>query len=75
MNVLFTNYDGDPNALCSFCGREQHTHFIDAGSVDGQCYAHHFPCDEQMKTLGADTVVRKKRLLGFLEQWFPSKAA
>ena len=75
MNVTFTNFIEDPNALCEFCGRAQHTHFIDVGGVDGQHYAHHFPCDEQMKTLGADTKLRKKRVSRLLEQWLHLKAA
>ena len=75
MNVSTTNFGGDANEPCVFCGKPQHTHFINVGSADGQSYAHHFPCDEQMKTLGLGTTPRKKRLSRFFEQWFPSKAA
>ncbi len=75
MNVSFTNYGEDPNEICVFCGKPQHTHFIAIGSVDGQRYAHHFPCDAQMQTLGVGTASRKNRLPRFLEQWFTSKVA
>ncbi|MBI3777244.1 MAG: hypothetical protein HY273_17155 [Gammaproteobacteria bacterium] len=75
MNVTLTNFIEDPNESCIFCGKPQHTHFIDVGSVDGQRYAHHQPCDEQMKTLGAEKASRKKSISRFLEQWLHPKAA
>ncbi len=75
MDVTFTNFDGDTNEPCAFCGKPQHTHFVDLGRIDGQRYAHHLPCDAQMKTLGVDIAPRKKRVARFLEQLFPSKAA
>ena len=75
MNVSLTNFIEDPNALCEFCSRAQHTHFIDVGGVDGQRYAHHFPCDEQMQTLGSRSTSRKKGVSRILEHWFHPKAA
>ena len=42
-----TNYDGDWNAKCSFCGREHREHQVEVGELDGVRYVHRQPCEEE----------------------------
>ena len=49
METKYTNFDGDWNEPCSYCGRPNLSHQVNAGVHDGITYIHHQPCDEQLQ--------------------------
>ncbi len=49
MEIKYTNFDGDWNALCEYCGKPNQNHQISAGVHDDVKYVHHQPCDEQLQ--------------------------
>jgi len=48
MEIKYTNFDGDWNAPCAYCGKPNLSHQVNAGVHDGITYIHHQPCDEQL---------------------------
>lgn len=49
MEIKYTNFDGDWNELCAYCGKPNRSHQVNAGIRDGITYIHHQPCDEQLQ--------------------------
>ena len=49
MAINYTNFDGDWNAPCAYCGKPNLSHQVSAGAIDGITYLHHQPCDEQLR--------------------------
>ncbi len=49
MEIKYTNFDGDWNAPCEYCGKSNLSHQVSAGAHDGVEYVHHQPCDEQLQ--------------------------
>lgn len=49
MEIKYTNFDGDWNTPCEYCGKPNLTHQVNAGVHDGVKYVHHQPCDEQLQ--------------------------
>ena len=49
MEIKYTNFDGDWNAPCEYCGKPNLSHQISAGVHDDVKYVHHQPCDEQLQ--------------------------
>ena len=49
MEIKYTNFDGDWNASCVYCGKPNQSHQVNAGMRDGVTYIHHQPCDEQLQ--------------------------
>jgi len=49
METKYTNFDGDWNEPCPYCGKSNLSHQVSAGAIDGITYIHHQPCDEQLQ--------------------------
>ena len=49
MEVKYTNFEGDWNALCEYCGKSNLSHQVNAGAFDEITYIHRQPCDEQLQ--------------------------
>lgn len=49
MEIEYTNFDGDWNEPCAFCGQPNQAHQVNAGSHDGVTYIHYQPCEEQLQ--------------------------
>ena len=47
MNVKYTNFEGDWDAPCAFCGKPNRIHQVDNGEYEGIRYIHRLPCEEE----------------------------
>lgn len=47
MEVKYTNYDGDWEESCPFCGKPQKEHQVNLGELENVRYIHRQPCPEE----------------------------
>ena len=47
MKIENTNYEGDWNDVCEFCGKKQNEHKIELGKNEDTLYYHRQPCEEE----------------------------
>ena len=47
MYVKYTNFEGDWDAPCAFCGKPNRKHQVDNGEYEGIRYIHRQPCKEE----------------------------
>jgi len=52
-----TNFDGDWEENCSFCGKPQKAHQEDLGEFDGKKYLHRHPCPNEQ-----DKIIQRKMI-------------
>ncbi|MCF6198399.1 MAG: hypothetical protein L3J67_03195 [Hyphomicrobiaceae bacterium] len=45
--LKYTNFDGDWNEHCRFCGNLQKDHQENIGELDGVMYIHRTPCEQE----------------------------
>jgi hypothetical protein len=58
VEINYTNFDGDWNEPCEYCGKPNVDHQVSVGAHDGITYVHHQPCDEQLRHLKKCAVPR-----------------
>lgn len=58
MKINFTNYDGDWEANCSYCGKEQKDHQVILGDYKGVRHIHRQPCPEEQHEITKKAVTR-----------------
>lgn len=49
MIIRYTNFDGDWDTDCTFCGEPQRSHQTDLGELEGIQYIHRLPCLAEKK--------------------------
>lgn len=58
MRIKYTNFDGDWDADCPFCGNPQRDHQVDNGELDGIRYIHRQPCREEQRHITKQAIIR-----------------
>ena len=47
MKVRYTNFEGDWDSPCSYCGEPHRSHQVDNGLLNGERLIHRLPCEEE----------------------------
>jgi hypothetical protein len=47
MRIESTNFEGDWDSECPFCGATQRAHQVSVGELDGVKYVHRMPCEKE----------------------------
>jgi hypothetical protein len=68
MKVRYTNFDGDWDAPCTYCGKPHRSHQIYIGEAEGYQLIHRNPCPEQQYAIKKHAVVQGIALRTVL--WF-----
>lgn len=58
MKIEYTNFEGDWDSNCEFCGRPQHEHQNHVGDLDGVRYIHRVPCEQEKYQIRREAVKR-----------------
>jgi len=58
MQIKYTNFDGDWDAACPFCGKPQRDHQVNNGELDGVRYIHRLPCVAEKKHMVRQRVMQ-----------------
>ena len=58
MDIKYTNFEGDWDAPCVFCGDAQRNHQVELGELDGIQYIHRYPCTEEQRHITKKYVIR-----------------
>lgn len=66
METKYTNFDGDWNEACSYCGKPQKDHQVELGTSEGIRYIHRQPCAEEQHQIRKDAVKRGMVLRGIV---------
>lgn len=51
MQIEYTNFDGDWDAQCPFCGKPQRDHQVDLGELEEVRFIHRQPCPEEQRQI------------------------
>ena len=68
MKIEYTNFDGDWDADCPFCGNSQRSHQVDLGEEDGIQFIHRQPCPAEQRHITKQYMIRANtmRVIGTL---------
>lgn len=68
MKAVSTNFNGDWNDACPYCGEKQEKHKVVAVEFEGVRYEHRMPCEpEKLEiTKQAQSQARTLKILGFI---------
>ena len=58
MRTESTNYEGDWNAICEFCGEPQIYHQVDLGVYENIRHIHRQPCEQEQHEILKGVVAR-----------------
>ncbi len=68
MKIEYTNFDGDWDTDCPFCGNSQRCHQVDIGEIDGTRFIHRQPCPAEQRDITKKYMIRANimRVIGTL---------
>ncbi len=58
MQIKYTNFDGNWDDDCQFCGNPHRNHQVDLGELDGVRYIHRQPCPEEQRRITKQHIIR-----------------
>jgi hypothetical protein len=58
MEVKYTNYDGDWDEKCPYCGKSQKEHQVNLGEYENVQHIHRQPCPEEQHQIRKQAVVQ-----------------
>lgn len=58
MKIKYTNFDGDWDSKCEFCGQPHREHQTHVGDLDGVRYIHRLPCELEKYHIRREAVKR-----------------
>lgn len=58
MKIEYTNYDGDWEEKCPYCGKTQKEHQVNLGTLDGITYVHRQPCKLKQKEITRKAIIK-----------------
>ncbi len=56
MEIEYTNFEGNWEADCPYCGKPQESHKVDLGAYEGKQYIHRSPCEEEQYVMRKNAV-------------------
>ncbi len=65
MIIQYTNYDGDWETNCSYCGKKQRDHQVTLGDYKGVRYVHRQPCPKEQHGMTKKAVVNGIKIRTF----------
>ena len=51
MHIQYTNFDGDWDTDCPFCGKCHRSHQVDLGEIDNVRFIHRQPCPQEQRQI------------------------